>query len=74
MSRQIKVVMSKGKNSKINVKDYLENDQFDLSLQSLTPTTLPVKEIAAVKKGRKLDLSKNQIIHLPVRNTIMYII
>ena len=60
------VIMSKGKSSKINVKDYLESDQVDLSLQSFTPASLPVKDIAAIKKGKKLDLSKNQIVSLPV--------
>lgn len=59
------VIMSKGKSSKINVKDYLESDQVDLSLQSFTPASLPVKDIAAIKKGKKLDLSKNQIVSLP---------
>ncbi|KAL5270194.1 hypothetical protein ACHWQZ_G001059 [Mnemiopsis leidyi] len=64
MTQTIQVkVMSKGK--KIVVKDYLEGDEFDLSLQSLTSSTLPVKEIAAIKKGKKLDLSKNQISILP---------
>ncbi|XP_063689665.1 leucine-rich repeat-containing protein 59-like isoform X1 [Bolinopsis microptera] len=55
--------MSKG--SKIVVKDYLDRDEFDLSLQSLTNSTLPVKDLAANKKGKKLDLSKNQITVLP---------
>ena len=38
--------MSKGK--KIVVKDYLEGDEFDLSLQGLTNSTLPVKEIVSL--------------------------
>ena len=67
------VIMSKGKSSKINVKDYLESDQVDLSLQSFTPASLPVKDIAAIKKGKKLDLSKNQIVSLPVSKSSKWI-
>ena len=37
--------MSKG--SKIVVKDYLDRDEFDLSLQSLTISTLPVKDLVS---------------------------
>ena len=39
--------MSKG--TKIVVKDYLDGDEFDLSLQSLTSSTLPVKEIVSTE-------------------------
>jgi len=49
----------------VDVREYLEGDEVDLSLQSLTTNTVPVKDLAALKKGKKLDLSKNQILVLP---------
>lgn len=50
---------------KLDVREHLEGDEVDLSLQSLTTNTVPVKDLAVLKKGKKLDLSKNQITVLP---------
>lgn len=48
---------------KENLKDKLDGDELDLSLNDLA--IIPVKEIAAVQKAKKLDLSCNLITIIP---------
>jgi hypothetical protein len=50
---------------KLNVKEKLDEDRLDLSMCDLV--TVPIKEIVEVQKARKLNLSFNNLIHLPVR-------
>ncbi|XP_062594729.1 leucine-rich repeat-containing protein 59-like [Saccostrea cucullata] len=48
---------------KDNLKDKLEGNELDLSLNNLD--TVPVKELAAIPKATRLDLSCNQLVSLP---------
>lgn len=54
---------AKNKPKKINYKERLNDDDLDLSLCGLE--VVPVKEISAVTKARKLNLSYNSLITLP---------
>lgn len=48
---------------KINLKEKLDEDTLDLSMSDLT--SVPVKEISEITKARNLNLSFNNLIHLP---------
>ncbi|XP_048779169.1 leucine-rich repeat-containing protein 59 [Ostrea edulis] len=48
---------------KDNLRDKLEGNELDLSLNNLD--TVPVKELAAIPKATRLDLSCNQLTSLP---------
>ncbi|XP_061189408.1 leucine-rich repeat-containing protein 59-like [Saccostrea echinata] len=48
---------------KDNLRDKLEGNELDLSLNNLD--TVPVKELAAIPKATRLDLSCNQLVSLP---------
>jgi len=43
--------------------EHLEEDELDLSMCNLS--RVPVKELAQVTRGTKLDLSRNQLVTLP---------
>ncbi|XP_051161963.1 leucine-rich repeat-containing protein 59 [Leptopilina boulardi] len=49
--------------TKINVKDKLQDETLDLSLCDIEE--VPVKEIAAIRRAKHLDLSNNALISLP---------
>ncbi|XP_057333240.1 leucine-rich repeat-containing protein 59-like [Microplitis mediator] len=53
--------------NKIKVKDKLEDDTLDLSFCDLQE--VPIREIAAIKKATRLDLSNNSLVSIP--NTIV---
>uniref|UniRef100_A0A8C8VE03 Leucine-rich repeat-containing protein 59 n=1 Tax=Pelusios castaneus TaxID=367368 RepID=A0A8C8VE03_9SAUR len=55
--------MAKAGGKGVNLKDILDGNELDLSLSDLNE--VPVKELAALPKATKLDLSCNNLISLP---------
>lgn len=44
---------------KLDVREHLEGDEVDLSLQSLTTNTVPVKDLVSCKSGHVFAVCKS---------------